>query len=137
MVADYHATFRKMKPTAGLTRFCCLMNLCEKTAVSTNGNAGFSLFKKVMFLAGVKNLFFLHGKRVVFLRRQQAKPAPDIGQEAKPRMGKDEHGFSFRAQNDTSSAAMIQKKNLAQLAIKRARSVAEQIGGQFVVRAHL
>jgi hypothetical protein len=51
MVADYHATFRKMKPTVGLTRFCCLMNLCEKMQVLVNGNAGFSRFKNSVFLA--------------------------------------------------------------------------------------
>jgi hypothetical protein len=43
------------------------MNLCEKTRVSTNGNAGFSRFKNPVFLAGAKNLFLLQRKRVIFL----------------------------------------------------------------------
>jgi hypothetical protein len=51
MVADYHATFQKMKPTVGLTRFCCLMNLCEKTAVPANDYGDFSRFKNSAFLA--------------------------------------------------------------------------------------
>jgi hypothetical protein len=63
-----HVTPEKMKPTVGLTRFFCLMNLCEKKRVSANVYAGFSLFKKVMILTGVKKLFSLQEKRAVFLQ---------------------------------------------------------------------
>ncbi|MDB6020666.1 MAG: hypothetical protein JWQ04_523 [Pedosphaera sp.] len=57
----------KMKPTLGLTRLFCLMNLCEKKAVAHNVCRASVLSEKHAFLAARKNLFFLHGKRVVFL----------------------------------------------------------------------
>jgi hypothetical protein len=63
MVADYHAIPRKMKPTVGLTRFCCLMNLCEKTRVWTNENAGFSRFKNSVFFERLKKTIFPTRKR--------------------------------------------------------------------------
>jgi hypothetical protein len=43
------------------------MKDCEKTRVSANEHRQIVHFKKVMFLAGVKKLFVLQEKRVVFL----------------------------------------------------------------------
>jgi hypothetical protein len=53
-------------------------------------------FPKSDFFSRCKKDFFPTRKRGVFLRRQslqQAWPAPNIGQEGKPRMDTDEHGF--------------------------------------------
>ena len=49
----------------GLTRFLCLMNLCEKSAVSANVYEGFWPFKKDANFRGVKKLFVLQEKPVV------------------------------------------------------------------------
>jgi hypothetical protein len=45
----------------GLTRFLYLMNLCEKSATSTNVDKGFMLFKKDAEFRPVKKLFVLQG----------------------------------------------------------------------------
>ncbi|HZV35372.1 MAG TPA: hypothetical protein VFB72_12430 [Verrucomicrobiae bacterium] len=58
MVPVYHANFRKMKRTVGLTAFFSLMNLCEKKRVLRNIYAGLMRFKKVVFLRGVKKTIF-------------------------------------------------------------------------------
>ena len=47
-----------MKPTVGLTTFCCLMNLCEKKWVWGNEKAGFPPFKKHdIWRVGQKTIF--------------------------------------------------------------------------------
>jgi hypothetical protein len=44
---------------AGLTRFFCLMNLCEKSGDSSNVYQGFGLLKKDGVFRGAKKLFVL------------------------------------------------------------------------------
>ena len=53
----YQNQNRILKPTVGLTRFSCLMNLCEKKTVPTNNHNGFLNHSKSPFLRGRKKLF--------------------------------------------------------------------------------
>jgi hypothetical protein len=47
----------------GLTRFLCLMNLCERNGVSSNVYRGYALVKKDAKFRLVKKLFVLQGNR--------------------------------------------------------------------------
>jgi len=57
----------------GLTRFLILMNLCEKSAASSNVYKGFCLFKKDVKFATVKKLFVLQETETVFRQRRSAR----------------------------------------------------------------
>ena len=53
----YHLENRNLKPTVGLTRFCVLMNLCEKKRVSANKINHFRSNRKTRDLETAKKLF--------------------------------------------------------------------------------
>jgi hypothetical protein len=65
----------------GLTRFLCLVNLCEKSAVWINVHAGFSDFKKHAFFGAAKKLFVLQeicrGCIEFIMRAGEWERAPD------------------------------------------------------------